>query len=660
MSILAENKEFVNYAPSSAVVIPDMDVFNLVWTKPQALPRLAVQARVQLIEKFASLGFSFVQVGHGGKKPVKDNWQHCPLNAHQIKNTHGNIGSLLGRYSSNAVCIDLDERAKEFFATFPQLRDTLIIWRDNAPGRAKVFVRITDRLPRSTQWKRNPDQTSPSAELLSTGRQAVIVGIHETSAVIRNNGRALIEMTFADLSAIWRRWTGEELPDPTRPKDNRKTRQARQEKVVTGGTSDNPHANEIKQHWDCMKVFTHFGRAEDVVAQRGETRLRSNGGLLVDESRNVWYCHTEQVGGDCITAWAWCSGHQGPLSGAAFIQTINEMRVAAGLPAIERKSSGIDWSAFIEYYSQPTAFDQGRRNPQKRSVMTALLEVMKATDSPVIKMSVREAGERAGMAHKTAWRVLGWLIEDGVIAVVDGESWFDRNLDFESDEHIRNRFDARTFTLVDPSNRGIVQCTEMTTDDSNSMLVHSTVVNSVRSTESDLSLDLHTVTQYLDHDAFQWGAKVVDTDCRFGRAALDVIAALELNNDLTAAELAEASKRGKSTCAEKANTLALVGLVEAYRDGRSIRYYLVDNWRDILEKMIAALTTLGRTVKRKIRHLEERIHRAGWAFNEAESGYLRMRLAQLLEKWRKRLRALGDQLRALEALRASLFAEVGE
>ena len=644
-------------ATSGALTIPEIDLFNIVCTKPQQLPRLDPQARARLIDSFAAWGFSFTQVAHGGKRPIKDNWQSNPLNAGQAKNAPGNVGALLGKHSNNLVCIDLDERAGEFFAMFPALRETLIVWRDNATDRVKLFVRITDRLPRSTTWKRTPDQ-KPSTELLSTGRQAVIIGIHETGAVIKNNGRAPVEMTFADLSAIWRRWTGQELPDPTRTTATTKTKQTRQQRAIDAGTSDNPYAQEIKQHWDCMKVFSHFGRAGDVVTKRGETRLRGNGGLLVDEARDIWYNHTDQTGGDCIAAWAWCSGHTGPLTGAAFVQVINEMRQAAGLPTIERKSSGIDWNALIAHYSQPEAFERGRYNAYNRSVMTALLEVMKSADNPVVKMSVREAGERAGMSYRTAWKTLGRLIDLGEIAAVDGQSWFDRDLYAEGDERLRNQFDARTFELLHSAVRGVTQRPEVTTDEGYSGLVLRTVATSGRCTDADLSLDIHTVTAYLDHDAFQWGAKVVDTECRFGRAALDVIAALELNNDLTAAELAEATKRSKSTCAEKANALALVGLVEAYRDGRTLRYYLVDNWQDILEKMIAALTTLGRTIKRKIGHLCERIGRAGCALNLAESGYLRMKLAQLLEKWRGRLLALAEQLRSLLALRAAMFEGV--
>ena len=644
-------------ATSGALTIPEIDLFNIVCTKPQQLPRLDPQARAWLIDSFAAWGFSFTQVAHGGKRPIKDNWQSNPLNAGQAKNAPGNVGALLGKHSNNLVCIDLDERAGEFFAMFPALRETLIVWRDNATDRVKLFIRITDQLPRSTNWKCNGSQ-KPSAELLATGKQAVIIGIHETGAVIKNNGRTPIEMTFGELSAIWRRWTGQELPDPTRTKEATKTTQARQQRAVDAGTSDNPHANEIKQHWDCMKVFTHFGRAGDVVSQRGETRLRGNGGLLVDEARDVWYCHVEQVGGDCIAAWAWCSGHTGPLTGAAFVQTINEMRMAAGLAPIEKKQSGVDWNALTEYYSQPEAFERGRYNVYNRSVMTALLEVMQQVDNPVIKMSVREAGERAGMSYRTAWKTLGRLIDLGEIAAVDGQSWLDRELYAEGDEHLRNQFDARTFELLHPAVRGVTQRPEVATDEGYSPLVLRTVATSGRCTDADLSLDIHTLTSYLDHDAFQWGAKVIDTDCKFGRAALDVIAALELNNDQTAAELADATKRSKSTCAEKANALALVGLVETYRDGRTNRYYLVDNWRDILERIIGALTTLGRTIKRKMGHLRERIHRAGCALNLAESGYLRLRLAQLLEKWRGRLLALAEQLRSLLALRAAMFEGV--
>lgn len=173
----------------------------------------------------------------------------------------------------------------------------------------------------------------------------------------------------------------------------------------------------------------------------------------------------------------------------------------------------------------------------------------------------------------------------------------------------------------------------------------------------DLDLAVDVITAYLDHDAFQHGAKISETSCKLGRAALDVLAALENCNDLSAAELSEATGRGRSTCSEKAGALALLGLVEVYKEGRTNYYYLVDNWRDILDKYIAALSTMGRTCKRKIRHLQERLQRAGWAINSAESGYLRMRLAQLIERWQRRLVALTEQLRGLYALRGqTLFS----
>lgn len=659
-----------NFQQSGALAVPHADVFTHKFTKKNDRPVLDHNYRDRLVDFFASIGCQFVQLN--GKRPIVSGWQHKPLNARQAKNLHGNAGVHAGKHSNGVIWIDLDTKAGEFFGQFPNLRNSLVVWRDNDLSRAKVAIRITDQLPRSTTWRANADQKAPDVELLSTGRQAAVIGIHDSGVVIKNNGKAPLEMTFADVSAIWRKWTREELPHPTRTADTTKTATAHQQRAAQRATrqaESNPHAAAIKEHWNCLSVFAHFGLVNEQRTEKdGKIRLLANGGLLVDPVADTWRQYSTGAGGDVIAAWAWCKSGQHEVSGAGFMGIVNEMRQAAGLAPVVHKSSGVDWQGLIDHYSQPEAFERGRRNAYDRSVMCALLAVMKGADSPVVKMSVRQAGEDAGMSYRTAWKTLRRLIEAGYIAVVDGQSWFDRDLDLEDDEHLRNQFDALTYELVNPwlmgSNQSrqteVPQLSEVTTVRSTSSLGLSPVVNSdscVGAPMRDLDLAVDVITAYLDHDAFQYGAKVMDTACKLGRAALDVLAALECCNDLSSAELAEATGRGRSTCSEKANNLALLGLVEVYREGRTNFYYLVDNWRDILDKYIAALTTMGRTCKRKIRHLQERLQRAGWAINSAESGYLRMRLAQLIERWQRRLVALTEQLRGLYALRGqTLFA----
>lgn len=661
-----------NYNTTSeagAIAVPHADVFSVAYTKKQNRPVLDPAHRDRLVDFFASIGCQFVQLS--GKKPIVNGWQHKPLNARQAKNLHGNVGVHAGKHSNGVIWIDLDTKAGEFFSQFPQLRQSLVVWRDNDLSRAKVAIKVTDQLPRSTNW-RAPGETRPAAELLSTGRQAAVIGIHDTGAVIKNNGKAPVEMTFAEVSAIWRKWTAQELPNPTRTTDTTKTAVARQQRAIqqaTRQTEGNPHAAAVKEHWDCLKVFQHFGLVNEMRTEKdGRIRLLANGGLLVDPVADTWRHYSTGAGGDVIAAWAWCKTNSHELAGGAFMSIINEMREAAGLAPVGHKSSGVDWQGLIDHYSQPEAFERGRHNAYNRSVMVALLMVMKSTDNPVVKYSVRQAGEDAGMSYKTAWKTLRRLIEQGIIAVVDGQSWFDRDLDLEDDEHLRNQFDALTYELINPwlmgSNQsrqtGVTQLSEVTTVRSTSSLGLSPVVSSdscAGAPMRDLDLAVDVITAYLDHDAFQYGAAISETTCKLGRAALDVLAALECCNDLSSAELSEATGRGRSTCSEKANNLALLGLVEVYREGRTNFYYLVDNWRDILDRYIAALTTLGRTCKRKIRHLQERLQRAGWAINSAESGFLRMRLAQLIEKWQRRLVALTEQLRGLYALRGqTLFS----
>lgn len=677
---LTPHDDFVKHpnTGSGGISVPAPDVFSVIYTKQGTHKRLDPDYRNRQIEQFAAISNAFVKLGFGkwGKNPTDEAWQHNPLTAAQVKNTQGNIGWMLGKRGNNLVTLDIDERNAGFLAKFPHLKKTLIVRRKNAPDRAKYIFRITDQLPRSGAWKRDPKQKGYSAEILSTGRQAVIIGIHESGAVIENNGKAPMELTFADLSAIWREHTGLELRNPTLTTDTTRTEQSKRLGAVNAGTSDNPYAEEIKRHWDCMKVFAHFGRADNVVTEGAETHLRGYGGLFVNEADDSWFCFADWAGGDCVNAWAYCSsGHIGKLTGAPFIKTINEMRAAAGLPLIKRRSSGIDWDALINHYSQPEALQK----PQDRSVMCSLLGVMKMTDKPIVKFSVRQAGELSGMADKTANKALRRLINDlGLLKVAQGESWFSGDLYDESDKHLRNQFDARSYTLTSNAFVGVSQLSKSTTvlsscfnaspdqavrADSQGRLP-CTVVNSDTCSDApkagleiDHSLDVHTVTEYVDNDFFQRGARITDiADVAIGgRAALDFIAALVKCNDQTAAELSESTKRARSSMAEKGKALALIGLVEIYKQGRTNYYYLVDNWRDILERYIAALTTLGRTIKRKIYHLQKRLKRASTALNGAESGALCCAIDELIKGWGARLVALQKQLSALLALRSTVF-----
>ena len=158
-------------------------------------------------------GLTFTLCAARNKNPIIANWPHKPHDAGQAiahAQRGGNVGTLAGRRSNNVVWLDVDANAPKFLRTFPQLRNTLQSWREDAPDRRKFAIRITDRLPRSAQWRPIEGQP-PEAELLSTGRQAVIVGIHPGGARYQLNDSPIIELTFAQLSAIWRQWTKTEL-----------------------------------------------------------------------------------------------------------------------------------------------------------------------------------------------------------------------------------------------------------------------------------------------------------------------------------------------------------------------------------------------------------------------------------------------------------------
>jgi hypothetical protein len=73
-------------------------------------------------------------------------------------------------------------------------------------------------------------------------------------------------------------------------------------------TGEDTLLEAVKHAWpDVLTVFNEFGLAHRVQAEKnGELRLLGNGGLLITEDRQTWYCFADEVGGDIIEAWIWC------------------------------------------------------------------------------------------------------------------------------------------------------------------------------------------------------------------------------------------------------------------------------------------------------------------------------------------------------------------
>ena len=142
-----------------------------------------------------------------GKEPIGLNWQKKPRTLAEayehLRKGRGNVGILGGDPSNNLIVLDFDGTAAEALAAWPELGQSIRIFRENAPDRLKVIVHVVGDLP--------PSAKRPQMEVLATGRQGVIAGVHFTGARVESAGDTILDVTADQVAALWQTLTGEEL-----------------------------------------------------------------------------------------------------------------------------------------------------------------------------------------------------------------------------------------------------------------------------------------------------------------------------------------------------------------------------------------------------------------------------------------------------------------
>ena len=69
----------------------------------------------------------------------------------------------------------------------------------------------------------------------------------------------------------------------------------------------NGQDNSIKDYYpSVLEVFASFGFTDKQAESNGETRILNQGGLVVTEDDQRWYCFSDETGGDVIDAFGWC------------------------------------------------------------------------------------------------------------------------------------------------------------------------------------------------------------------------------------------------------------------------------------------------------------------------------------------------------------------
>ena len=302
---------------------------------PQFETDCKTQVDTTAIDALAAHGGKFTLCN--GKIPIGDGWQNIHYDqAAAIAHAESgrNVGLLTGAPSNNIICFDLDKLSFPKFLIKHDLTETYHFTRPNAPERGKAFVRCIDGLPQSTSWRPDPADKSPWAELLSTGRQAVIHGTNTADGIAINiefHGDRLIELTLAQVGAIWEDLTSASVAAAT-PKPDKPRRLYPQ-------NSNRERIERIKAAWpSALAVFQHHGLATEVVAApRQNKRIKGQGGLLVGDPNGPngweWFNFSDWLGGDQIDAFGYCLyGRQwNRYNTTLFKQVMAEMERAAGI-----------------------------------------------------------------------------------------------------------------------------------------------------------------------------------------------------------------------------------------------------------------------------------------------------------------------------------------
>ncbi len=382
---------------------------------------------VSNLNYFLGQGFSYVYLR--GKAPFEQGWQkisHTEAQATYRQKQERNLGVHTGQHSNNIIWIDLDERFVEFIQQFPRLCATLHVFRENAPDRGKVAVRITDTLPASTNFKPIPNKP-PVAELLSTGRQAAVIGKHPSGEFYQTNGFSIIEMTFNEISQIWHEWTGKELSQI----DSAQNQQSKpklisidQRKEEAPNDESHPLIDQLRQHYTAYDIFDHFGMVGDVANEgAGFIRILGNGGLLVGnpnspDSSWKWFSHSASLGGDIFDAWYFCKmGEKIPhLDKNIFKETLYEMAKVAGLKIEEEpirftdKESQITHTVdeWIELAKVVIIDHKFKSDSQLRTALGAL-QIFERGQNIEYHISSRHLADLTGLSHRSIQKTIRWL-----------------------------------------------------------------------------------------------------------------------------------------------------------------------------------------------------------------------------------------------------------
>jgi predicted P-loop ATPase len=288
----------------------------------------------------------------------------------------GNVGILTGKHSDNIVALDRDVNFTSTVAMLGDLGKTAKIVRSNAPERGKLLYRISGDLPPTVSWKPEGEK-HPHAEFLGDNGQRHALC---PPSMIDGGEYQLLDAEFGvqtitpnELDYIWRLITGGSIYKDVRA----------QEEAEAAKQAKDEYVKSVKSAWTVTTVFEHFNKAKNGTAkERGETRILGNGGLLISADGDVWFDHSDSIGGDSLDAWAWCKwGKRVDRSNPKmFWDTLDDMGAAKGIikplpgPKLYTNGNGANGNGHTTPLLVEQAVESKTTKPEKKTLSTQIKE----------------------------------------------------------------------------------------------------------------------------------------------------------------------------------------------------------------------------------------------------------------------------------------------
>lgn len=284
-------------------------------------------------------GLNVIPIVENDKRPALPAWEEYHTRRStlgEIKQWWGNghnfnLGVVHGEVSGNYIALDLDHDSGLLDAMY-EAHSYLFKGRIEQSGSGEGYhipLRLgtlpdfgmdqKQQRPRGNKtWKTKLGSCNIRARFCQT---VAPPSIHPTGGIYRyiQNGPITQLSTLDGLIE----WLNKLAPPPVQsPRLNAPIRAAQSNDLV----------EEVRSHWDVLKVFDHFTMASRTQKEaNGEIRLLGNGGLLVTEDLQTFYNFSDEMGGGVFEAWGYCRMGTAYDKTKHFRQVLLEMAQAAGI-----------------------------------------------------------------------------------------------------------------------------------------------------------------------------------------------------------------------------------------------------------------------------------------------------------------------------------------